>query len=178
MPASREPLTDSQSALAATHIPLARELASIAARHYPALRDEYESDACFALIGAAREWREDRECSFSSFAYKALQWSALRTREAARPLGYRKNRDAPPMIGRLSPLVGGWYDERPKFESDEAFESLLSLASPRYREILRMRFGEDLMPTEIGQRLGKSRQVIENRIRRGLAEIREATTSN
>ena len=53
-------------------------------------------------------------------------------------------------------------------------ESMMSVISDREREILRLRFVEDLTQSEIGDRMGLSQMHISRLLRRAVAQLREA----
>jgi RNA polymerase sigma-B factor len=53
-------------------------------------------------------------------------------------------------------------------------ERLLSVLSEREREVLRLRFGEDLTQSEIGARVGVSQMHVSRLIRQAIARLREA----
>ena len=62
--------------------------------------------------------------------------------------------------------------------ADEAatVEPLMSVLSDREREVLRLRFAEDLTQSEIGARLGVSQMHISRLIRQAVGQLREATS--
>ncbi|MBS1868495.1 MAG: SigB/SigF/SigG family RNA polymerase sigma factor [Actinobacteria bacterium] len=53
-------------------------------------------------------------------------------------------------------------------------ESLLRVVTPREREILRLRFGEDLTQSQIGERIGVSQMQVSRILRGALARMRAA----
>jgi RNA polymerase sigma-B factor len=59
-------------------------------------------------------------------------------------------------------------------EHSATVESMLSILSDREREILRLRFVEDLTQSEIGERVGVSQMHISRLLRQALAQLREA----
>ena len=60
--------------------------------------------------------------------------------------------------------------------ADEAatVERLMSVLSDRDREVLRLRFAEDLTQSEIGARVGVSQMHISRLIRQAVGQLREA----
>ena len=54
----------------------------------------------------------------------------------------------------------------------------MSALSEREREILRLRFAEDLTQSEIGDRVGLSQMHISRLLRQVIARLREAAESN
>jgi RNA polymerase sigma-B factor len=63
-------------------------------------------------------------------------------------------------------------------EQSATVESMMSALSEREREILRLRFAEDLTQAEIGDRVGLSQMHISRLLRQAIARLREAAESN
>jgi RNA polymerase sigma-B factor len=59
-------------------------------------------------------------------------------------------------------------------EDAATVERLMSVLSEREREVLRLRFGEDLTQSEIGARVGVSQMHVSRLIRQAVARLREA----
>ena len=59
-------------------------------------------------------------------------------------------------------------------EHSATVESMMSILSDREREILRLRFVEDLTQSEIGDRVGLSQMHISRLLRQAVARLREA----
>ena len=57
-----------------------------------------------------------------------------------------------------------------------AGERLLSQLAPREREVLRLRFVEDLTQSEIGERVGVSQMQVSRLLRQSLAQLHAAAT--
>jgi RNA polymerase sigma-B factor len=55
---------------------------------------------------------------------------------------------------------------------------MMSILSDREREILRLRFGEDLTQSEIGGRVGLSQMHVSRLLRQAVARLREAAESS
>ena len=55
-------------------------------------------------------------------------------------------------------------------------ERLMSVLTPRDREVLRLRFEEDLTQSEIGERIGVSQMHISRIIRQAIAQLRDAAS--
>jgi RNA polymerase sigma-B factor len=78
-------------------------------------------------------------------------------------------------------LVDGIGAEDPGYYlADEAatIERLMSVLSDREREVLRLRFAEDLTQSEIGARLGLSQMHISRLIRHAVDQLRQAAASD
>jgi RNA polymerase sigma-B factor len=78
-------------------------------------------------------------------------------------------------------LVDGIGAEDPGYYlADEAatIERLMSVLSDREREVLRLRFAEDLTQSEIGARLGLSQMHISRLIRHAVDQLRQAAESD
>jgi RNA polymerase sigma-B factor len=61
-------------------------------------------------------------------------------------------------------------------EDRALLERLMSVLTPRDREVLRLRFEEDLTQSEIGERIGVSQMHISRIIRQAIAQLRDAAT--
>ncbi len=71
-------------------------------------------------------------------------------------------------------------DEDPRFELIELGVSLnpaLQLLEPRQREMLRMRYIEEMTQTQIAERMGVSQMQVSRLLRRCLSELRELTST-
>ena len=78
----------------------------------------------------------------------------------------------------LVDVIGG---EDPGYHlTDDAatVERLMSVLSDREREVLRLRFAEDLTQSEIGARVGVSQMHVSRMIRQAIAQLREAAKPN
>jgi RNA polymerase sigma-B factor len=101
----------------------------------------------------------------------------LDAREAAgayRAVSLDRPRDDAEAGDDLADFIG---DDDPGYDlADEAatVEHLMSVLSDREREILRLRFAEDLTQSEIGARLGLSQMHVSRLIRQAIVELREA----
>jgi RNA polymerase sigma-B factor len=74
----------------------------------------------------------------------------------------------------LADHVGG---DDPGFglaEDSATVERLMRVLSEREREVLRLRFAEDLTQSEIGERVGVSQMHVSRLIRHAIAELRDA----
>jgi RNA polymerase sigma-B factor len=61
-------------------------------------------------------------------------------------------------------------------EDRALLERLMSVLTPRDREVLRLRFEEDLTQSEIGERIGVSQMHISRIIRQAIAQLRDAAS--
>ena len=59
-------------------------------------------------------------------------------------------------------------------EDAATVERLMRVLSAREREVLRLRFAEDLTQSEIGERVGVSQMHVSRLIRQSVARLREA----
>ena len=64
----RAPLSAGQQTLALRYLPLARKLARPFKAAWPALRDDFDSAACLALVEAASSFDPERNVKFATFA--------------------------------------------------------------------------------------------------------------
>lgn len=101
----------------------------------------------------------------------------LEAREAAgayRPVSLDGPRDDPEGDGTLAETIG-WEDPGYDLAEDSlTVESLMSALSGREREILRLRFVEDLTQSEIGARVGLSQMHVSRVIRQVVGRLRAA----
>jgi RNA polymerase sigma-B factor len=101
----------------------------------------------------------------------------LEARDAAgayRPVSLDPLREDAEADDHVSPFVGV-EDPGYRLADDAAtLEQLMSVLSDRERELLRLRFAEDLTQTEIGARLGLSQMHISRLVRQVIERLREA----
>jgi RNA polymerase sigma-B factor len=74
---------------------------------------------------------------------------------------------------RLVDALGGDDPEFGRAEQSATLERLLRALTDRQREILRLRFSEDLTQSEIGERLGLSQMQISRLLRQAIGRLRE-----
>jgi RNA polymerase sigma-B factor len=75
---------------------------------------------------------------------------------------------------RVVDTLGGDEPGYGQAEDSATVESMVSILSDREREILRLRFVEDLTQSEIGHRMGVSQMHISRLLRQAVARLREA----
>lgn len=95
-------------------------------------------------------------------------------------LEVRSARHQETLDGPADSAAGGWLaaDERVehgRVEDRAQLEPLLRTLAPREREIIRLRFTEQLTQAEIGEQLGLSQMHVSRLLRRSLSELRAAT---
>lgn len=69
-------------------------------------------------------------------------------------------------------MVGGEDDAFGLAEDRATLDKLMRAIGPREREVLRLRFGEDMTQAEIGERIGVSQMQVSRIIRQSLARLR------
>jgi RNA polymerase sigma-B factor len=74
----------------------------------------------------------------------------------------------------LVDLLGGEDAELVRAQDRTLLESLMRSVTPREREILRLRFVEDMTQSQIGERIGVSQMQVSRILRAALARMREA----
>ena len=79
---------------------------------------------------------------------------------------------------RVVDRLGGDDPGYRQAESSATVESIMSILSDREREILRLRFVEDLTQSEIGDRVGLSQMHISRLLRQAVARLREVAESS
>jgi RNA polymerase sigma-B factor len=94
--------------------------------------------------------------------------TAYRAESLDRPVG--DDQDATPAVEALSAHEPGYLQA----EHSATLQAMASVLSDREREILRLRFAEDLSQSEIGQRLGLSQMHISRLLRQAITQLREA----
>lgn len=82
--------------------------------------------------------------------------------------------DADQDATRVVDTLGGDEPGYRQAENSATVESMVSVLSDREREILRLRFEEDLTQSEIGDRVGVSQMHISRLLRQSVARLREA----
>jgi RNA polymerase sigma-B factor len=75
---------------------------------------------------------------------------------------------------RLIDVLGGDDPGFGRAEQSATVERLMRALTDRQREILRLRFGEDLTQSEIGERVGLSQMQISRLLRQAIGRLREA----
>ena len=86
--------------------------------------------------------------------------------------GSEDDRDA-----TLGDRLGGRDDELARAEARATIDSLLGVLTPRDREVLRLRFEEDLTQEQIAKRVGVSQMQVSRIIRASVDRLRAAATS-
>jgi RNA polymerase sigma-B factor len=112
------------------------------------------------VVGASEE--DVLEALQASSAYRATSF------DAPRPGGDEEAGDS------LGDAVGGDDVGFGLAEDRATLDRLLQVIPPREREILRMRFAEDMTQAEIGQRIGVSQMQVSRLIRQSLSRLRAA----
>jgi RNA polymerase sigma-B factor len=74
----------------------------------------------------------------------------------------------------LADSVGGLEEGFDRAEQRATLDRLMQTISPREREVLRLRFEEDLTQAEIGERIGVSQMQVSRLIRQSIARLRLA----
>ena len=98
--------------------------------------------------------------------------AAHRADSLDRPCG--DEQDATPLADMLGTPEPGYLQA----EHAATLEAMMSVLSDRQREILRLRFAEDLTQSEIGQRVGVSQMHISRLLREAVTRLRETARPN
>jgi RNA polymerase sigma-B factor len=93
--------------------------------------------------------------------------TARRADSLDRPCG--DDQDAAAVIDTVGADEPGYLQA----EQSTTLEVMMSVLSDREREVLRLRFAEDLTQSEIGQRVGVSQMHVSRLLRRAIARLRE-----
>ena len=99
----RSPLSPEKQELAARYLPMARTLARPSKLDWPAIRDEFESAACLALVEAAEAFDPACRVEFSTFARHRIVGALL---DAKRERVLRGFRNAPEEAPAVMSLFG------------------------------------------------------------------------
>jgi RNA polymerase sigma-B factor len=94
--------------------------------------------------------------------------TAYRAESLDRPCG--EDQDAAPVVDTLGADEPGYLQA----EQSATLEAMMSVLSDREREVLRLRFAEDLTQSEIGHRVGVSQMHVSRLLRRAIARLRES----
>jgi RNA polymerase sigma-B factor len=94
--------------------------------------------------------------------------TAYRAESLDHPVG--DDQDASPVVDTLGADEPGYLQA----ERSATLEAMMGVLSEREREILRLRFVEDLTQSEIGQRIGLSQMHISRLLRQAVARLSEA----
>jgi RNA polymerase sigma-B factor len=93
--------------------------------------------------------------------------TAYRAESLDHPIG--DDQDATPVVDTLGAHDPGYLQA----EHSATLQAMMSVLSDREREILRLRFAEDLTQSEIGHRVGLSQMHISRLLRQALTRLRE-----
>ena len=94
--------------------------------------------------------------------------TAYRAESLDHPVG--GDQDASPVVETLGAQEPGYRQA----EHSATLEAMMGSLSDREREVLRLRFAEDLTQSEIGQRVGLSQMHISRLLRQALTRLRES----
>ena len=94
--------------------------------------------------------------------------TAYRAESLDRPCG--EDQDAAPVVDTLGADEPGYLQA----EQSATLEAMMSILSDREREVLRLRFAEDLTQSEIGHRIGVSQMHVSRLLRRAVTRLHEA----
>ena len=137
-----------------------------------ALRVDRAGDRLFHELGrapTASEIADDRGVTIEQVLEAREAAAAYRADSLDRPSS-DDDRDATRVVDTLGGEDPGYRDA----VHSATLESMMSVLSDREREILRLRFVEDLTQSEIGDRMGLSQMHISRLLRRAVARLREA----
>ena len=137
-----------------------------------ALRVDRATDPLFHKLGrapTASEIADDLDVTIEQVLEAHEAAAAHRADSLDRPVS-----DADQDATRVVDTLGGDEPGYRQAENSATVESMASVLSDREREILRLRFEEDLTQSEIGDRVGLSQMHISRLLRQAVARLREA----
>jgi RNA polymerase sigma factor (sigma-70 family) len=163
------PLTDAQSRIVAENYPLALFHASRMTRLSPWRLEGARDAAIDGLINAARRFDPSRNRPFGAFAGICIYHEILAffNKEG------RKKRGSGWIEVQLD--IDGLASRRDPnpFEFGREFESLVAGLEARDRDVLRMRYARGMKLESIGDRLGLTRQRVNQIQKRALRRLRQ-----
>jgi RNA polymerase sigma-B factor len=83
-----------------------------------------------------------------------------------------------PDATRLADTLGASEPGYRRAEQSATLEAMLSVLSDREREVLRLRFAEDLTQSEIGRRIGVSQMQVSRLLRKAVTRLRETAQAS
>jgi RNA polymerase sigma-B factor len=137
-----------------------------------ALRVDRATDPLFHKLGrtpTASEIAEELGVTIEQVLEAHEAAAAYRADSLDRPVS-----DTDQDAARVLDTLGGDEPGYRHAEHSATLESMMSVLSDREREILRLRFEEDLTQSEIGDRMGLSQMHISRLVRQAVARLRDA----
>jgi len=98
--------------------------------------------------------------------------TAFRAESLDRPC--RDDQDASPVVDTLGADEPGYL----RAEQSATLEAMMRVLSDREREVLRLRFAEDLTQSEIGRRVGVSQMHVSRLLRQAVTRLRETAQAS
>jgi RNA polymerase sporulation-specific sigma factor len=170
---------DARSALVRRHLGLARRLAIRHAGKFRLEREDLASEAVLGLLDAIRDFDQSRGVRFITFAcWKCRGRLSAAFHRAARDVSSRSDRWENPSLtesGGEWNLDGNTPTPPELAAQDEARDRVLAALnqlSDRERRIVKLRFWEGMSMSEIGEVEGKTKQWVQQVLRRIAARLR------
>lgn len=160
--------------LVEAYLPLALSIANRWDERWPWLRDDFRSEAAFALWRAAKGYTTDKPYSFPTAVHVAVRracWERLRQEARKAPEAFR----APPADPELDPLNMLEDDTPPASEAIDAADAvgkLLPLLTPDQAAAVESRFIDGRTVAEIAAERETTTEAVRDMIARGLRRMR------
>jgi RNA polymerase sigma-B factor len=110
-------------------------------------------------------------------AEQALEALQAASAYHATSLDTPRGNEADPMGETLADTIGGDEDGYDRAEERATIDQLMRTITPRERQVLRLRFEEDLTQAEIGEIIGVSQMQVSRLIRQSVSRLRLAARS-
>jgi RNA polymerase sigma-B factor len=167
------PSPELRAALVERYLPLARQLARRYQRPDEPLEDLVQV-ASLGLVKAIDRFDPAREVAFSSYAVPTIL-GEIKRHFRDRTWAVRVPRDLQELALRAERAVTDLTRDLHRQPSARAtIAQLMRTITPREREVLRLRFEEDLTQAEIGEIIGVSQMQVSRLIRQAVARLRLA----
>ena len=155
------------------YLPLALSIANRWGERWPWLRDDFRSEAAFALWRAAVGYTAEKEYAFATAVHKAVRsrcWRRLQRERRIAPEAFR----SPPADPHLDPLNLLADDTPPAadaIDAAEAVEKLLPMLTTDQAAAVESRFIDGVRIAEIAAERGTTPEAVRGAIARGLRRM-------
>jgi RNA polymerase sigma factor (sigma-70 family) len=160
-----------REALVERYLPLARSLALRYQRSFESIDDLFQV-ASVGLVKAVDGFDPDRGIAFSSYAVPTIL-GEIKRHFRDRTWAVRVPRDLQELSLRVDGVCESGFE---RAEDRATTEALMRMLTERERDILRMRFVEDMTQAEIGEVAGISQMQVSRIIRQAIARMHAVAT--
>lgn len=136
-----------------------------------ALAEDIESDTFFELYKRKKPFSDDGGASFKTYLFKIARNKALNAVK-------KRNRRRETSLDAVSAGAGGEADEELLCEERaRALHNALKKLPSDYREVLHLRYFEELSPENVAAATGRRKKQVYNLLARGRAALKEILLS-